>query len=421
MGKAAILLVAGYSLLLLMSGLTMSDVATQALDNSVRYYDAINVRNIAISGANMACNYVFTNPPWVFGNPWWAGTASPVQFGGGQYMITVDSTSSIDPVTGDRRVTITSVGRYRDSTHVVRLIMRPSNFAKFALYAGTTAAMAAYWETGDSVFGPVHSQGHLKVSGRPYFGGKVTTRNGVDSTSYPGGPHHPTFMAGLENGISIPMNRSFNRLSEAAQSGGRFITGVGGDLYLHLTGDSVTWHRGSDPDTTTYIPDFAPNGALVLQRGNVHLKGVLDGRLTIGALDSSGGTSRGRIILDDDIRYQTDPRVDPSSDDVLGLVAYNDVNIDGDKTKSSFHMQASIFAYKRGVTVEGYNSRTPGNLYTLGGWIVENVFPTSNGVPLGNAGSKGFKASVLFDERFRRISPPYFPTTALYEVLAWYE
>lgn len=187
MGKAAILLVAGYSLLLLMSGLTMGDVATQALDNSVKYYDAINVRNIAISGANMACNYVFTNPPWVFGNPWWAGTASPIQFGGGEYSVTVDSTSSIDPVTGDRRVTITATGRYRDSVHVVRVIMRPSNFAKFALYAGTTAAMAAYWETGDSVFGPVHSQGHLKVSGRPYFGGKVTTRNGVDSTSYPGG------------------------------------------------------------------------------------------------------------------------------------------------------------------------------------------------------------------------------------------
>jgi hypothetical protein len=80
-----------------------------------------------------------------------------------------------------------------------------------------------------------------------------------------------------------------------------------------------------------------------------------------------------------------------------------------------------MFAYREGVTVEQYNSRDPGMFYTLGGWIVENVYPTSNGIPLGNAGSKGYKCNIKFDNRYRTASPPFFPTTGAYEILAWYE
>jgi hypothetical protein len=422
MGKASILLVAGYSLLLLISGMTMSDVSTQALDNSYAYFDAANVRNIAVAGANFGANYLFLNPPLVNGNPWWSGTANPVAFAGGSFRVTVDSTTSIDPLSGEPRLTLRSTGFYRDSTYVVQVIMRPSNFAKFAVYAGVSAAMNAYWETGDSVFGPVHAEGKLKVAGRPYFGGKVSTKNGVDSTSYPGGPHHPIFNAGLETGVSIPLNRSFQRLSDASKNGGRYFPPVAqSDLYLEFKGDSVMWHRGMDPDTTTYLPTFAPNGAVVNGKGNIYIKGTLKGRLTLGALDSSGGTSRGRIIVQDDVRYNTNPLTDPTSMDMLGLVAYNDVAVDGDKSKSSFTVQASMYAYKRGITVEGYTSRSPGIFYTLGGWIVENVFPTSNGVPLGQAGSKGYKCNINFDQRFRVMSPPFFPATGNYEILAWYE
>jgi hypothetical protein len=423
MGKAAVLLVAGYSLLLLISGMTMSDIATEALDNSYTYYDAANVRNIAIAGANMAANYLFLNPPLMNGNPWWTGTTSPVKFGGGRFNVTVDSTTSVDPFTGERRLTLRSMGVYRDSAYTVQVIMRPSNFSKFAVYAGVSAAINAYWETGDSVFGPVHAQGQLKVAGRPYFGGKVTTKNGVDSTSYPGGPHHPILNAGLETGVSIPLNRSFQRLAVAAQNAGRYFPSIGGngDLYLNFKGDSVVWHRGTNPDTTTLLATFAPNGAVVNGKGNIYVKGTIQGRLTVGALDSSGGTARGRIIVQDDVRYQTNPVTTPTSTDMLGLVAYNDVNIDGDKTKTSFTVQASMYAYKRGVTVEAYSTRAPGIFYTLGGWIVENVFPTSNGVPLGQAGSKGYKCNINFDQRYRVMSPPFFPTTGNYEILAWYE
>jgi hypothetical protein len=304
------------------------------------------VRNIAVAGANMAANYLFQYPPMVNGNPWWPGYANPVKFAGGTFTVVVDSTSSIDPLTGDRRLTLRSTSRYRDSLYSVKVIMRPSNFAKFAVYAGASAANA-YWETGDSAFGPVHSQGTLKVTGRPYFGGKVSVKNGVDSTSYPGGPHHPIFNAGLETGVSIPLNKTYQRLGAAASANGKHFSTGTSDLYLTFKGDSIAYHRGGStvPDTTRYLPTFAPNGTIVLGRGNVYLKGTVKGRYTIGALDSIGGTSSGRVIVTDDIRYNSDPRTDLTSTDMLGIVAYNDVNIAGDNTKTSFRVDASAFSW----------------------------------------------------------------------------
>ena len=180
-------------------------------------------RNIAITGANMAANYLFLYPPLMNGNAWWNGYTSPVYVvpghpESGYFIATVDSTSSVDPISGERRLTLRCTSTYRDSTSIVRAILRPSSFSKFALYAGTSAA-AVYWATGDSTLGgPVHVEGTLKVHGTPYFGGKVTTKNGVDSTSWAG---HPIFNAGLENGVSVPINKDFSKLVSSAASAAR--------------------------------------------------------------------------------------------------------------------------------------------------------------------------------------------------------
>ena len=218
MGKSAILMVMGYSVLMLASGMNMSNVSVQAYDNSLGYYESATVRNIAVAGANMAANYLFLYPPGQNGNGWWPGYGMDINFSGGIFRVTVDSVTSVDPLTGDRRLTIRSAARYRDSTYEISIIMRPSNFAKFAVYAGPSAANA-YWETGDSAFGPVHTQGLLKVTGKPYFGGKVTTKNGVDSMSA-SVKGHPIFNAGLETGVNIPLNKSYQRLGAAAKTSG---------------------------------------------------------------------------------------------------------------------------------------------------------------------------------------------------------
>jgi hypothetical protein len=414
MGKASVLLVMGYCSLLLLSGMLLSDMSVDAYDNAMGYYEDVAVRNIAIAGANMAANYIFLYPPLINGNGWFPGYTTPVQFGGGSFVVTVDSTTSVDPYTGEPRLTMRSTGTYRDSTATVMVILRPSNFAKFAVYAGTSAALV-YWATGDSAFGPVHVQGTLRTHGTPYFGGKVTTMNGVDSTSWSG---HPIFNAGIETGVNIPLNRNFATLRDRAASGGKTFTG-NSDLFLHFKGDSITWRRGSNPDTTSLLSTFAPNGAIVLNNSNatLHVKGTVKGRYTVGAIDTQN-TSRGKVVIDDDIRYATDPRVDPTSTDMLGIVAHSNITIKDNSATSdpNFTVMAALFSYASAIDVENYNSRPLGTFYTLGGWTVNDIHATTN-----TAITRGLMVNVLFDERFRTTSPPYFPTTNAYEILAWYE
>ena len=415
MGRASILLVMGYVALLLMSGVLMSDMSVQAYDNALRYYQGVKGRNIAIAGANIAANYIFLYPPNVNGNGWFAGYATPVSFDGGTFTVTVDSTTSVDPNTGERRLTLLSTALYDDSTTTVIATLRQSNFAKFAVYAGTSAANV-YWATGDSAFGPVHVQGTLRTTGTPFFGGKVTTMNGVDSTSWSG---HPIFNAGVENGVNIPMNKNYQKLRDKAASGGKLFAG-NDDLYLNFKCDSVTWRRGANPDTTSLLSTFAPNGTIVLNNGSgtLHVQGTVKGRYTVGSLDTTGA-SKGNIVIDNDVRYNTDPRVNPASTDMLGIVAHNGITI-ADNTATSgtpnFTVMAALFSYANTIHVENYNSRPLGILWSLGGWTVQDLDATTN-----SSITRGLSVNIRFDERFRTSAPPFFPTTNAYEILAWYE
>lgn len=416
MGKASLILVLGYSALLLMSGLLMSDMSVQAYDNAMTYYDQESARNIAITGANMAANYIFLYPPLINGNAWFNGYTTPVQFNGGSFVVTVDSTTSIDPLTGDKRLTLRSVATYRDSTATVIAILRPSNFAKFAMYAGS-AGSSVYWATYDSIFGPTHVEGTLRTTGYPYFGGKATCKNNVDSTSWSG---HPIFNAGVETGVSIPLNRDYTKLREKAAAGGKSFTG-NDDLYLHFKGDSITYKRApAGPDTTVLATALAPNGAIVLNNSNgkLHVKGIVKGRFTIGAIDTQS-TSRGQVVIDDHIRYNTDPRVNPASTDMLGIVANQKITIADNNASGggpNFTVMAALFSYAASIEVENLATRNLGTLYTYGGWTVNDIYATTN-----SSITKGLKVNLRFDERFRTSAPPYFPTTKAYEILAWYE
>jgi hypothetical protein len=414
MGRASVILVIGYVAILLLSGVLMSGMSIQAYENALRYYQGVKGRNIAIAGANMAANYLFLYPPKINGNAWFAGYTTPVSFDGGTFTVTVDSTTSIDPLSGERRLTLKASALYDDSTTTVTVTLRPSNFAKFAFYAGTSAA-SVYWATGDSAFGPVHVQGTLKTHGTPYFGGKVTTLNGVDSTSWAG---HPTFNSGVENGVNIPLNRNYQQLKDKATAGGKLFTG-NDDLYLKFKGDSIAWHRGTNPDTTSLLSTFAPNGAIALtsSTGTLHVQGTVKGRYTVGALDTTS-TSRGKVIIDNDIRYNTSPLTDPTSTDMMGIVAYNSITIKDNTATGgpNFTVQAALFSYSSSIQVENYNTRNLGTLYSLGGWTVQDISATTN-----NSITKGLQVNIRFDERFRTTSPPFFPTTNAYEILAWYE
>jgi hypothetical protein len=413
MGKQALLMVIGYSLIFLMTGAMMSNGTVDAFNNAMNYYEGNIVRDIAISGANLGANYIFVNKPLMNSNPWWNGWTTPIKLNGGSFTVAMDSVQDNYGAWG--RIKMTTTARYGDSTCTVTVLFHPSQFSKFCMYAGGMTGV--YFEPSDSVFGPCHINSTLNYGnpgGGPmtfgaYFGGKVTTKTGIAALTNPA--KLPTFAQGREDGVNIPL--SLNTAQLVTEAAGNLFSG--GELWLTLKGDSVAWKRSKTGTVTTQaISQIAPNGVLAIDKGTLYVQGQLSTRLTVASLRTSGSTG-GTVVVKDNVTYNTDPRVDPLCHAMLGIVGYSTISIDTTAAHNNFTVQGSMYSQTDGIQVVNYNTRPRGNLYVLGGWIGTQIYATSNGT------TAGLPVNVTYDERFRVDAPPYFPGTNGYEILAWYE
>jgi len=412
MGRQALLMVIGYSLIFLMTGAMMSNSTVDAFNNAMNYYEGNIVREIAISAANMGANYIYVHKPLMNLNPWWPGWTTPVSYNGGTFTVTMDTVQDMYGNWG--RIRMTATAHYGDSTYSVSVLYRPSKFSKFCMYAGSMTGV--YFEPSDSVFGPCHIESTLNYGnpgGGPmtygaYFGGKVTTKNGIAALTNPA--KLPTFAQGREDGVSVPLSLNTTDLLTKAVS-----PFSGGELWLQLKGDSVAWKRSKTGTVTTQaISAIAPNGVIAIDKGTLYVQGELSTKLTVASLRSSG-SSGGTVIVKDNVTYKTDPRTDPNCKAMLGIVGYGSISIDTTASHNNFTVDGSMYSQTDGIQVVNYDKRPRGNLYVLGGWIGTKIYATSNGT------TAGLPVNVTYDERFRVDSPPSFPGTNAYEILAWYE
>jgi len=394
-------MVIGFSAIMLLTGKNMSDVGIQALDNSLSYYENTQRYAIAVAAANLVCSKVWNDPAWSAGY-------SSINYNGGTFSATVTSLSG-----GKKEINASS--SYGGITQTVTITMKPSYFSKFGYYGGTSASAAA-WETGDTIGGPSHTQGKLKTFGSPVFLGKATSLTGITRS---GSPATPQFFGGFESGVSIamPANTSYTAIQTAAASGGYSQTG--GSLYLKFNADgTVSWKTSSAASyTTVMLSSFAPNGVITIDKGSLFVEGSLDGRVTLASLRTSG-SSGGTTRITNNLVMADNPRTNPSSNDVLGLVSYGDITI-ADNSAARFDVQATLYSYTGGLAVENGTSRPPGTLGVYGGMMVERLYATSNGA--SGSARKGYNLSLRFDERFTNDSPDYFPATGKYEILSWLE
>jgi len=134
-----------------------------------------------------------------------------------------------------------------------------------------------------------------------------------------------------------------------------------------------------------------------------------------------GGTApKGNIYLDDNITYKTDPRIDPDSKDLLGIVSKNNVLItQNTANKSSIDIHASIYCENGGFGA-GWPSFTEpnGNINLLGG--IQNYSRVQIGIINGSE-IWGFNRRYKYDDRLMIASPPGYPGTGMLEIISWYE
>ena len=415
-GKAILFLVIGFSTLLLIMEKNISTASNRAVDNMASYYVRTNVHNIAVSGANVAANQIFLDQTWTAGY-------SNIPFSNGSYTVTVNV---LNAFTNTRQ--IVSVGSYEGYTDTVFVTLQPSSFAKYAYFSGFEGTSTIFWVTGDTVWGPLHTQDKMTINGDPVFNGKVTTKDKLVITGY----SNPQFNGGYQSGVDIPIpGDGTANLKAMADNGGVDFTGHD-TVYVTFAGDSIKYkYSYNSPYNSALGSSLAPNGTIFASGATLRIQGTVKGKYSIGCSGVTTGsghhttTNGGNVYLDGDIVYNTDPRKDPTSTDLLGIVAQNNVLITDNSTNTGdINIQASVYAETGGFGAENYDTRSlNGTINVYGGITNYNRLPVGTFTTHGSKTimTSGFLKNYRFDNRFMVVSPPGFPATGNFEIVSWYE
>jgi hypothetical protein len=174
---------------------------------------------------------------------------------------------------------------------------------------------------------------------------------------------------------------------------------------MNVTNSRNNWNNRNMP--------LPANGALFVNSGSLTISGTLNGRLTVGASSD--------IIVPNNIVYADNPRTNPNSDDVLGIIAERDVVI-LDHAPANLGIDGCIMALDTSFMMENWWQGPPkGTLTVYGGIIQEERGPV--GTFNGSTGQKisGYSKDYSYDTRLLGNPPPFMPTTGDYITLSWEE
>ena len=418
-GRAILIVVLGFSFIFLIMEKNIGSATTRTVGNMADYNANITAHNIAVSGANIAANQIYLDETWKNGY-------NNISYQDGKINVTVDVLDAFKQI-----IRINSAGTFRGITDTVQVTLQPSKFSKFAYYSESEGGII-WWTTGDTVWGPLHSQDIMNMNGSPVFMGKVTTKEALNLAN----GASPKFLGGFEQGVDLEMpTNNIGDLKTAAQNGGKYISAQG-EVYIEFAGDNIiykylktTWvkkgKKKKKKKVTEWVTEtiaattFAPNGVIFVDNAVVNISGTVKGKYTI----SAGGNKSddGNIYLEDDIVYETNPLTNPSSQDMLGIVAENNVYISDNSVNSNgINIEAAIYAQNGGFGAENYATRGPSGSINLLGGITQKIR-----LPVGTFNWKGivsgFSKSYRYDDRLMSSFPPSFPSTGFFEIVSWYE
>jgi hypothetical protein len=413
-GKAALVLVLGFGVLLVKIAFNMNELETKAVDNVSMYLENTVSHNLALAGANVALSIVYQNP-----SARGIVTAPPVfssgPFAGGRYTAQMDS---INP----SLLRLRTISDYEGLQDTVDVAFRTQLSQSFSMFAWMTNSEGdVYWVTGDTVWGQVHSNGTINVDGSPVFWQKVTTARNFNPR--PGhGTNHAIFKNGYETGIAtIALPHDLSEIITASTFGGKHYTS---EVWLTLspgTGDNndgmvyVRSSSGGSIIDSVSLADPSFNRVILGDR-IVHVSGTLDGQLTVASLRD--------VYIEDNVMYERNPLTE-YSDDLLGLVAERNVVVANNTANNhDCEIQAAIFSRVSSFTAEDYDTRpVSGQLRLLGGIVQDERGPI--GTYSGSGINHGFSKRYRYDNRLAdpNFRPPSFPGfyTQTLQISGWWE
>ena len=452
-------MILGFSLIFGVASQYWNKASLASTENFSDYFDQTASHNIAVSAANIAADSVFRNPRTII--PSLSGS-----FNGGSFNIS----TRWDTLNGDSDLLITSTstypGTYSNLHDTVQVILSPSRFSRFAFFSNTENNTS--FITGDTLTGPYHTNGTMYVSGVPVIKGSVSTGTGTNPTRLPDRNGDTLKANSYQSGVTIPMPTSLSQYSSAATHTFSNTDANSGDTYdVYLTfnassssSPTVSFYTSlytKSTGTTTRIPasgdstvslstfESGGQGVILVNNGDVHVQGTLDGDVTVIAQQGAGTSANasnsyaaktsqknlyaangntsnnGNVIIEGNINYYNDPQTNPSSQDMLGLVADNSVGINT-QTSQNLTIDAAVFARTGKFTYLNYNSTG-----TLGYLNVYGSISNNTRGPVGTFKSgthtinTGYLKDYKYDSRLAIMHPPDFPSTGTFNVVAWRE
>jgi hypothetical protein len=325
---------------------------------------------------------------------------------GRQYVATFSERDADDETGMDEIVVAidTEANGERLSTEIRLRRLAFSSFAQFV----------DRWDPGvllhdDEVDGWFHSNSMITVAptreASPRFLGKVTATNGVHTDASAGHiKRDQIFVGGLETGVRrIAMPRAAAPFADGPSSPGR-VKHLGDATRITFYGDgtySSTPLESAGAEKRLALPQ-KPFYLFGAPKKTLHVKGIVRGRVLIYSPDT--------IVIDGDLEYASDPRVDAGSGDFLGLVADKYVEIaEPDVTgPGDLLIDASIYA-KRRFSVRNYGKKEGATLAIYGSLTAGSL----------SASEPRYRTKVQFDRRLAAQRAPGFPMTDRYQVESW--
>ena len=420
-GRASIILVLGFAVILGYISFGLNSYSTSAVTNMTSYVEATASHSLALAGVNAGLSKLYQDTTWngsmsqTLDDRTLPGSFATQLFDLGGYKKMLRSVSTYGTW---------STGTIHDTIEVTFNTRRLNSLSMYAWMTNNTGNV--FWSDGDTVWGRAHSNGNVHISGSPVFMDKATSSKHFDPPNVGKGTNQAIFKNGYETGVAtVSMPSDLSDLINASISGGR--------RYLHdidVTLDAGTAGNNDGvarvKDRTTGVTDtitFAAGGfnGVILGNANVYVQGVVDGSISVVALQN--------IWVTNDVTYERNPRFG-TSDDLLGLIAEKDIDLsDNAPNHTNCEIQACILARDGSLKAENLSSLPVcGQLHTLGS-IIQNTEQEVGLYTGKGSGSptltNGFAKDFRYDQRLSDPSyrPPFFPGfyVKAYAISNWWE
>jgi hypothetical protein len=165
------------------------------------------------------------------------------------------------------------------------------------------------------------------------------------------------------------------------------------------------------------ISDLTSSGVLLLNgssptsNGDLHVKGVLDGQITLGNI------GKGDVYIDSSLTYHTPAptALNPTlvtPQDLLGIVANNNIwitdNANNNNASNGVEVDASMYCLNGGFGAQNYNGRGYDGVLKVVGGIQEKA---RNAVGQPGPPILGFLKDYEYNLNLQYVTPKGYPTT----------